>query len=161
MKIYILCVVGYLAILADPTRSMGQSGLKRPVFDSAQAIKEISIQTQKYINAFSRSDSVTIGNLYSMDAEILNSGSPSTIGRASVTSFYGEMIRAGITGFGYITTGVWGSDNDLVVEEGTAVFSLSNGTAVSKGRYLLVWKRENGVLKMFRDTFASDGKTKN
>lgn len=56
------------------------------------------------------------------------------------------MIRGGVTNFPFVTLGVWGTDNDLVVEEGTLTFALSSGTIVAKGRYLLVWKRDNGVL---------------
>ncbi len=67
-----------------------------------------------------------------------NSGSPSTIGRMEITHFYGNMIRNGITGFTYATTGVWGTDNNLVVEAGRLVFSFANGNTAVKGRYLLV-----------------------
>ena len=38
------------------------------------------------------------------------------------------------------------------------VFSLTSGQAVVKGRYLLIWKRVNGMLKLFLDTLAVDGK---
>jgi len=131
------------------------------VFDSLKAIKEIAAQNLWYSNALARSDSAGVANSYTEDARIINNGSPSTIGRTAIAHFYGQMIRGGITGFGFETTGVWGSDNNLVVEDGTLFFALTNGTVVVRGRYLLVWKREHGVLKIFRDTLAADGKVKN
>lgn len=126
-------------------------------FDLNVAKKEILVKIKAYVDALSKSDSIALGNLYTIDARILNHGSPSTIGRPEIIKTYGEMIRGGITGSSFITTGLWG-DNNLLVEEGTGYFSLSNGKVVSKGRYLLVWKKDEGQWKIFRDTFFSDGK---
>lgn len=113
------------------------------------------MQNEKYTAALKRGDSIALGNLYTADAKIFNHASPTTVGRAAIVHFYGGMIRAGVTGFRYHTVGLWG-DEDLVVEEGSLAFSLSNGQAVAKGRYLLVWKRRGGELKIFRDSFSSD-----
>jgi ketosteroid isomerase-like protein len=159
IKIFFLSLITFV-FLGTGSEVIGQTKKTNAAFDSAKAIKEITAQIKLYIDALRKSDSTALGNLYTEDARILNNDGPSTIGMENIIHFYGEVIRDSLTGSGFITTGVWG-DNDLVVEEGTGYFSLSNGKVVSKGRYLLVWKRENGVLKIFRDTFFSDGKIKN
>jgi hypothetical protein len=41
-----------------------------------------------------------------------------------------------------------GSD-EILVEEGTGYFAHSNGTVTSRGRYLLIWKKEDGLWKIF------------
>lgn len=69
------------------------------------------------------------------------------------------MIRDSITGSGFVTTGLWG-DNNMLIEQGTGYFAHANGKVVSKGRYLLIWKKEDGAWKIFRDTFFSDEKIK-
>ena len=89
----------------------------------------------------------------------MNHGSPSTIGRADIVKAFGEMIRDSITGSGFETIGLWGSD-EILVEEGTGYFAHANGTVTTRGRYLLVWKKEDGQWKIFRDTYFSDGKMK-
>jgi ketosteroid isomerase-like protein len=152
------CLTRVLSIIGISIEASAQAATGTASFDSVKAVKEIAHENKTYTDALSRSDSVAISNLYTADARILNDGSPSTIGRVAIMHFYGGMISNGVTGFSYATTGVWGSDNNLIVEDGILTFALSSGKVVAKGRYLLVWKREGGKLKIFRDTFFSDSK---
>lgn len=46
----------------------------------------------------------------------------------------------------------------MVVEEGTIELMIAGDKVVAKSRYMIVWKRINGVLKIFRDSSASDPK---
>ena len=128
-------------------------------FDMAHANKSIQIQIRAFENLLKKGDSVALGNLYCIDAKLMNHGSPSTIGRADIVKAFGEMIRDSITGSGFETIGLWGSD-EILVEEGTGYFAHANGTVTTRGRYLLVWKKEDGQWKIFRDTYFSDGKLK-
>ena len=52
----------------------------------------------EFENALKNGDSIKLGNLYTIDAEILNSGSPSTVGRDNIIKDFGSMIRDSITG---------------------------------------------------------------
>ena len=45
------------------------------------------------------------------------------------------------------------------MEDGTGTWSHANGTVVNRGRYLLVWKKDDGKWKILRDTWFSE-KTK-
>jgi ketosteroid isomerase-like protein len=128
-------------------------------FDMATANKAIQLQIRAFENDLNKGDSVALGTLYCTDAKIMNNGSPSTVGRADIINAFGEMIRDSITGSAFTTVGVWGSD-EILVEEGTGYFAHANGKVVSRGRYLLIWKKEDGKWKIFRDTFFSDGKIK-
>jgi len=128
-------------------------------FNLDAASKSIQVQIRAFENSLKKGDSVAIGNLYCIDAKLMNHGSPSTIGRTDIVKAFGEMIRDSITGSGFETIGVWGSD-EILVEEGTGYFAHANGTVTSRGRYLLVWKKEDGLWKIFRDTYFSDGKIK-
>ena len=121
--------------------------------------KEIELQLREFENALKKGDSLELGNLYTIDAEILNNGSPSTVGRDNIIKDFGSMIRDSITGSGFTTTGLWGNDK-LLVEQGTGFWGHSNGKVVSRGRYLVVWKKDDGKWKIFRDTYFSDGKLK-
>jgi len=44
------------------------------------------------------------------------------------------------------------------VEDGTGTWYHTNGTAVGSGRYLLVWKKDDGKWKILRDTWFPDKK---
>lgn len=128
------------------------------VFDPVKAVKEIADATKVFADALSKSDSARVAGTYTEGAEILNDGRPTVAGKAAITHFYSNMIGYGIPKFNFTATGAWGSNNDLVIEEGNLIFALTSGKVVVKGRYLLFWKRENGKLKIFRDTFFSDPK---
>ena len=128
-------------------------------FNMDAANKSIQLQIRAFENLLKKGDAVALGNLYCIDAKLMNHGSPSTIGRTDIVKAFGEMIRDSITGSGFETIGVWGSD-EILVEEGTGYFAHTNGTVTTRGRYLLVWKKEDGQWKIFRDTYFSDGKIK-
>ena len=140
------------------TKALAQNSTGSMKFDSLKAAKDIADGNKLYINALAKGDSTALSNLYTKDARILLDGEPTTSGHAAVLHFYSEMVRNGVTKFNYVTTGVWGSDNNLVLEDGTLTFALASGKIVAKGRYLLVWKNEDGELRIFRDTFFSDPK---
>jgi len=156
LKTSLLCLltvsfcIGTVAICAAQPKSSQLS------FDSTKAIKEIEQRNEIFLNALKTGDSIALGNFYTTDAKIFNSGSPTTVGREAIAKFYGRIIRGGVNSCTIVTTGVWGSGDNLVVEEGNIDFLLSNGNTAVKGRYLLVWKRDDGILKVFRDSFSSD-----
>ena len=139
------------------TTNIVLSQTRTTTFDIDAANKAIQIQIRAFESALKKGDSAAIGNLYCVDARLLNHGSPSTVGRADIVKSLAEMIRDSITGSGFVTTGLWGSD-EILAEEGTGYFAKSNGTVIARGRYLLIWKKEDGLWKIFRDTFFSDGK---
>ena len=91
---------------------------------------------------------MNVASVHTQDARTLNHSNPSTIGRAEVVSFYGDMIRNGISRFSYTTTGVWGSDNNLICDEGLLSFAFSNGKVVAKGRYLLGLKKSSNKINL-------------
>ena len=74
------------------------------------------------------------------------------MGRDNIVKGFGSMIRDSITGSSFKTTKLWGNDQ-LLVEDGTGVWSHANGTVVGRGRYLLVWKKDDGQWKILRDTW--------
>jgi len=115
--------------------------------------KEIEMRIREYETNLKNGDSIALGEMYTEDAEII----PSTVGRANIIKVFGGMIRDSITGSSFKTTKLWGND-ELLVEDGTGSWSHENGTVVSRGRYLLVWKKEDGKWKILRDTWFPEKK---
>ena len=115
--------------------------------------KEIELRLREYESHLQNGDSIALGNMYTEDAEII----PSTMGRNNITKVFGSMIRDSITGSSFKTTKLWGNDQ-LLVEDGTGTWSHANGTVVGRGRYLLVWKKDDGKWKILRDTWFPDKK---
>ena len=115
--------------------------------DLATLEKEIELRLREYENLLENGDSIALGDMYMVDAEII----PSTIGRENIIKSFGRMIRDSVTG-SFKTTDLWGND-DLLVEEGTGVWYQGKGLVVGRGKYLLVWKKDEGKWKILRDTW--------
>ena len=115
--------------------------------------KEIELRLREYESHLKNGDSIALGNMYVEEAEII----PSTIGRNNITKVFGGMIRDSITGSSFKTTKLWGNEQ-LIVEDGTGTWYHTNGTAIGSGRYLLVWKKDDGKWKILRDTWFPDKK---
>ena len=115
--------------------------------------KEIELRLREFENHLKTGDSVALGEMYTVDAEII----PHTAGRENIVKVFGSMIRDSITGSSFNTTQLWG-DDQLLVEDGTGIWSHANGTVVGRGRYLLVWKKDGGKWMILRDTWFPDKK---
>jgi len=114
--------------------------------------KEIELRLREYESLLQKGDSISLGDMYTLDAEIL----PSTIGRENIIKAFGRMIRNGITG-NFKTTELWGNE-ELLVEEGKGSWSNKNGEIVGRGKYLLIWKKDDGKWKILRDTWFPEKK---
>lgn len=123
-------------------------------FDLENAKNEIASQLKVYEDAMIAGDAVTLGNLYTEDAEILSSEQPSTIGRQKITEIFEGWAKDSVVG-SFTTTGLWGN-NDLLVEQGTGYFAHATGRWKSTGHYLLVWKKVDGQWQIFKDTWFTD-----
>ncbi len=115
--------------------------------------KEIELRLREYESHLQNGDSIALGDMYMIDAEII----PSTVGRENIIKAFGSMIRDSITGSNFKTTKLWGNEQ-LLVEDGTGTWYHTNGTSVGSGRYLLVWKKDDGKWKILRDTWFPDKK---
>ena len=116
--------------------------------DMSTLKKEIDSRLREFENHLKSGDSIALGDMYMENAEII----PHTAGRENIVKVFGSMIRDSITGSSFKTTHLWG-DDQLLAEDGTGTWSHANGTVVGRGRYLLVWKKDDGKWKILRDTW--------
>ncbi|WP_370479822.1 YybH family protein [Tamlana flava] len=115
--------------------------------------KEIELQLREFEKNLQNGDSIALGNMYMADAVIM----PSTVGRENIVKNFGSMIRDSITGSSFDTTGLWGNDQ-LLVEEGKGTWFHANGQIVGRGKYLVVWKKDNENWKILRDIWFPEKK---
>ena len=108
---------------------------------------EITLRLRQYENYLQKGDSIALSYMYTEDAEVL----PAVAGREHIKKVFSAMIRDSVIG-NFETTHLWGNE-ELLVEEGKGVWSDKSGKTASKGKYLLVWKKEEGEWKILRDTW--------
>ena len=153
VKIQFLIFLITSIFITSCDQKAGEQNMKSNQMDLSILEKEIELRLREYESHLKNGDSIALGNMYMEDAEII----PSTIGRNNITKAFGNMIRDSITGSSFKTTKLWGNEQ-LLVEDGTGTWYHTNGTAVGSGRYLLVWKKDDGKWKILRDTWFPDKK---
>lgn len=127
----------------------------KPTFDLAAARAAIEAVNTEFGNFVAKGDSAGIASLYTSDAKLMGSNMPAVSGKTNIESAFGGMLAMGIGSATLTTTEVWGTEA-LVSEEGTYSLSDKSGKEIDKGKYIVLWKMEDGKWKLFRDCFNSD-----
>ena len=140
-----------LLIITSCDQKVNEKSVESKQVDLSSLEKEIELQLHEFEKSLRNGDSIALGNMYMTDAVIM----PSIVGRENIVKNFGSMIRDSITGSSFNTTGLWGNDQ-LLVEEGTGIWSHENGQVVGRGKYLVVWKKDNGNWKILRDIWFPD-----
>jgi ketosteroid isomerase-like protein len=126
----------------------------KPAFDIAATKKAIEEANTAYADLVKKSDSTGLAAMYSTDAKMLPSNMPAVTGRKNMESVFAGMLQM-VGGLNITTLDVWGTA-DFVAEEGTLSILDKAGKEIDKGKYIALWKMEDGKWKIFRDCFNSD-----
>ena len=124
-------------------------------FDMLAARKAIEDNNKKFMDLLSKGDSIGLANLYTKDAKFMGANTESAVGRSKIQSAFAGHINAGIAKIELKTNEVWGDENMLVSEDQWKLF-IKDGTEVDHGKAIVIWKKEDGEWKLFRDIFNSD-----
>tara|TARA_Y100001972_G_scaffold11163_1_gene12085 strand:+ start:1854 stop:2357 length:504 start_codon:yes stop_codon:yes gene_type:complete len=129
-----------------------------PEFNLATAKAEIEEANKNFMSLIAAGDSIGIANLYTEDAKLMFAGRPADVGRANIQTTFSRILSSGVTKVNLETKEVFGTE-DLLAEEGeVTVFVGENAVAVEK--YIILWKKEDGKWKLFRDIANSNSSAK-
>jgi uncharacterized protein (TIGR02246 family) len=117
-------------------------------------IDDIRAGNAKMNAAIAQGDARAIAALYSEDAKLLPDGASKIDGRAGIEAFFKQAFDAGFTNLNLETQDVTQA-GDLAIEIGVATSTAGPGDA---GKYVVVWRRESGVLKIDIDIWNSDSR---
>ena len=95
-----------------------------------------------------------LANTYTVDAKLMTAGTPSVVGKANIQKAWNDIINSGLTNIDLKTENVFGSE-ELIAEEGIVTLFVKNDT-VGVEKYIVLWKKEDGKWKLFRDIFNSN-----
>jgi ketosteroid isomerase-like protein len=117
-------------------------------FDLQKARIIIESLDRQFAQHFYNGDSISLYNMYAKGASLENKR-----GNEILLS-WGQQIRNSIRNdtrtIIYTTTSL-STDSEFLVELGTYEFRDSKGNSKYKGKYLVVWKQEDGNWKLYRD----------
>ena len=123
-------------------------------FDADDARMEIEAANQRFETYIAAQQWDSLMTLYTSDAMMMPQGAPLAEGNAIRDGFM-QMGRAGIRGIQLETMDVE-ADAETAYEVGRYMLEGPNGMTVDQGKYLVVWKHEDGEWKLHRDMFNSD-----
>ena len=118
-------------------------------FDLSAVRTTIEDDAKKFIEDFKRNDSVAVAAHYSSDAWAMPPNSEPAKG-GGIVSLWGGAMRMGVKDLKLFTDDVTGND-EIVSETGRFEMYGDNNKLLDKGKYVVVWKKENGAWKMYRD----------
>lgn len=125
-----------------------------PAFDLANAKKEIEGANQNFMDLYVKGDSVGLANGYTTDGELMFGGAPAIAGRTAIQSIFSHTMKSGITKVDLKTKDVFGNQ-DMLAEEGVVHLYVKDNS-VAEEKYIVLWKKEDGKWKMFRDISNSN-----
>ena len=123
-------------------------------FNSATARTEIDAANKNFMELFAAGDSVGLANFYTIDAKFMSPGAPSVVGRANIKADMSNIFQSGVTGIDIRTENVFGTE-ELIAEEGELTIYVGN-EAVAVEKYIVLWKKDDGIWKIFRDIYNSN-----
>jgi ketosteroid isomerase-like protein len=123
-------------------------------FDLVNARKQVDSANHEFMDLVSKGDSVALANHYTIDAKLMQPNQPPAVGRKDIQTAIANLVSAGIK-LNLTTVDLWG-DESILAEEGTVIVETKDGKQLDKGKYVVLWKKEDGKWKLFRDFFNSD-----
>ena len=126
-----------------------------PMFDITAARKEVDEANRNFMDMLAKGDSIGIAGLYTTDAKMMAPNVPAIVGRAGIQSGQSHFINTLSPRLQISTLDLWGTA-DMLAEEGEYVMTTKDGAPIDKGKYIVIWKKEDGKWKIFRDMINSD-----
>jgi ketosteroid isomerase-like protein len=118
-------------------------------FDMSKARQWIENDNAKFMEEIRKGDSNAVAAHYSSDAWLMLSGREPVKGK-DITSAWGGAMRMGMKDLKVTTVDLTGNA-DMLAETGMYEMYGDNNKLIDKGKYLVVWKPENGGWKIYRD----------
>ena len=157
MKHFIIKFLGIVVLTIIFLSSCNNEAVKteKAAFSLDGAKAAIAASNKVFGACFATGDSVAFANCYTNDGCIYNANMPKICGADGIKSFLSVGYNSGIRNVVLITEEVIGG-REAVVETGKYEVFIADNISVEKGKFVVVWKEENGKWKMHRDIWNSD-----
>lgn len=117
--------------------------------------KAIVAANGEFAAAFARGDGAGVAALYSEKAQLLQPNGNIISGRAAIQTFWQGAIDSGLKQIKLETIEVHGTGG-TTAEVGTYSMLGGNGQVLDSGKYVVLWKREKGRWRLYRDIWNSN-----
>jgi len=117
----------------------------------------IDAKNKEWMQYFESGDTDSLANkVYTSDCKLCPSNMPEVLGHAAVANVFKSVKGMGIKKAVLTTKEVGGGENGPVYEYGYWEFFTADGNSVDNGKYIVIWKQENGQWLYYIDIFNSN-----
>lgn len=134
-----VCMLG--AVLAVVVAAQAQPGDIKAQIDKANAA---------FVAAFAKGDAAAIAAMYTTDAQAFPPNSDVVRGRAAIQKLWEGAMGMGVKTVKLQATEVE-SHGTVAHEVGAYALADADGKELDSGKYIVIWKREGNVWKLYRD----------
>lgn len=120
--------------------------------DARAAIEAV---TKEFVAAFAKHDANGVASFYTANGEAFPPNAAVIRGRAGIAKMWQGVFDAGIATAELKTTEVQ-AQGPMAFEVGTYALKLKSGAVADRGKYVVVWMKEDGKWKLHRDIWNSD-----
>jgi uncharacterized protein (TIGR02246 family) len=136
-----------LCILSVGVRIAAQDGKTQP---AATAKAAVDAANKAFTSALQKRDAAAIGALYTTNAEAFPPNGDIVRGRAAIQKMWQGVLDSGVASADLATLEVH-ADGNLAYEVGTYTMNGKDAKPLDKGKYVVVWMKEDGAWKIHRD----------
>ena len=106
-------------------------------------------------SAFGQGDSEGIAGLYTEDGMLLPAGSDPVTGKPAIQAFWQGAMDTGIKGLGLEIVELE-DHGSTAIEVGNYTLSSEGEEVIDRGKYIVIWKQEDGQWKLHRDIWNTN-----
>ena len=104
--------------------------------------------------AYAKGDSTAVAAMYTQNARLLPPNAKIVEGRRAIEVFWKGAMEAGVKNVELTTVEVE-AFGDTITEEGTAILYGKDNVVIDRGKYFVMWKKDEGQWKLHRDCWNS------
>ena len=155
LKPALIATAIFFAACNNPSSTDNANASKHTVSNDDESVKvHIRKEALNWGEEVRRGDSTAMAAHYASDAIVMPSNSEPIKGN-DIVKFWGSVVRMGVKDLKLNITDISGG-GDLYAETGTLELYGADNKSLDKGKYVVVWKKENGNWKMYRDIWNSN-----
>jgi len=114
----------------------------------------IAAANESFMAAFKRGDAAGLAALYTENGQVMPPNGDFVTGKDAIQMFWQAVMDMGIKEAKLEIVEVEGH-GDTAIEGSTFTLHGEGGQLLDRGKYIVIWKREEGQWKLHRDIFNS------
>jgi len=112
----------------------------------------IAASNQDFMTFYKAGDAAGVASLYTQDAQLLMPHSEPVVGRPAIQAVFQGFLEAGIKE-AILGDGEIEAHGDIGTEIAPLTLLGEGGQVIDRGKYVVIWKREDDRWKLHRDMF--------